>query len=168
MRLSLRKGSSIFFALVVLVFIGYLVGQSTGTPPFPSFGDPTKAQFYTVLLDPQSGAGAYVQHQASAEVSYLIPGVTLGAAGISSAITILDTASGTYSVAIMLNGAGASIINQFAAANGSTALLALVWNNEVVSILAASQFNTNGGQTVVAVGQTPGDATAIASGLTIP
>ena len=161
-RLCVAAAASVAAALVE-----YLIAQSGGAP-FPPFGDPAKAQFYKVVDDPQSGAGAYVQQQNLAQVSYLMPVVLLGSSGIASAAVALDTGSGTYAVSCVLNAVGGSAVNQFIAANGSAAPLALVWNNQVISVLAASHFDTVGGQTVVATGQAPGDAAAIAAALTAP
>src|SRR5262245_4423837 len=161
---KLRFGLSAFALLVVVA----LLRAQAEEPPFPPFGDSAKAEFYTVQPNPESSDGALVMVRGTAEAKYLVPSVLLGSTGIATVNVTPSNVVNLYVVSMFLNPTGTSTIQQFISANGSNALIELVWNNEIVASFTADQLDTNGGEIVVASDLLLNEAEALRAALLAP
>jgi hypothetical protein len=158
------KAFSLLIIVVAVATAAAVLHAQSANPGLPMFGNPDKAEFYPVQADPQSGDGAFVLIDGSAEVDYVVPSGLLGATAVATVNVVATSIPNMYAVSISLSSTGTSALTNFIAENGSSGPIVLVWNNNVIGSYTASELST-GGEIIVATDLLLSDAYALAAAL---
>jgi hypothetical protein len=143
-----------------VVIIGVMLG-TTLEGQNSSFGNPAKAEFYPVQLNPESSAGVFVPKAGTTEVVYVKPSRLLGASDIASVIVAPSSpGSSLSSVSVILTSTAVARIHSFISGNSPDTPVALIWHGQVLYRYPASDLATSG-QILIAGQLDPTDASQL-------